>query len=46
MYPNAYPESISERIESLQWIDQEVQPSSSNAGFTIDICCIPFVCAL
>ena len=37
-----------EHIKSLQCyeIDQEVQPSAFNAGFTIDLCRAPLVCAL
>ena len=37
--------SLFERIKML-WIDQEVQPSAFNAGFTIDLYCVPLVYAL
>ena len=30
----------------MLWIDQEVQSSGFNAGFTIDLFCLPFACAL
>ena len=30
----------------MLWIDQELQPSVFNAGFTIDFCYVSLACAL
>ena len=31
---------------TMLWIFHEMQPSPFNAGLTIDLCCVPLVCAL